>query len=213
MKKTIETNFEEQGYRMTLSAFYEAKLLNKEMGSFFHRSNKKRQERWVKKMVDADISKNGIPEVNPFIEQFEESGGKVNYHLYFIPNIGLTSGLSSSMANGFRKGLKDIDPALCEEVSYAEFYNNAKPTNQDPKLYCCKSLDEESYDLLLDRFGGLNTLYVDVDIDLATIQAHAMGLAEQLKTASDEKTEELLDEIEMWLMTARLKRLSIEEVA
>jgi hypothetical protein len=40
-----------------------------------------------------------------------------------------------------------------------------------------------------------------------------MGLAEQLKTANDEKTEELLDEIEMWLMTARLKRLSIEEVA
>jgi hypothetical protein len=59
----------------------------------------------------------------------------------------------------------------------------------------------------------LNTLYVDIGIDLTTIQAHAMGLAEQLKTASDEKTEELLDEIEMWLMTARLKELSTEEVA
>ena len=101
----------------------------------------------------------------------------------------------------------------CNPLGRGGCQNNAKPTNQDPKLYCCKSLDEESYDLLLDRFGGLNTLYVDIGIDLTTIQAHAMGLAEQLKTASDEKTEELLDEIEMWLMTARLKQLSIEEVA
>ena len=213
MKKTIETNFEEQGYRTMLSAFYESKLLNKEMGSFFHRSNKKRQDKWVNKMVNDDISKNGIPEVNPFIEQFEKSGREVNYHLYFIPNVGLTSGLSSSMADGFRKGLKNIDPELCEEVSYAEFYNNAKPTNQDPKLYCCKNLDEASYDLLLDRFGGLNTLYVDVRLDLATIQAHTMGLAQQLKTANDEKTEELLDEIEMWLMTARAKKESLREFA
>lgn len=213
MKKTIETNMEKEGYRIALSGFYEAKLLNKEMGSFYHRSNKKRQQKWVKAMVDADISKNGIPEVNPFIERFEELGGRINYHLYFIPNVGLTSGLSSSMAFGFRKGLKDIDPALCEEVSYAEFYNNAKPTNQDPKLYCCKNLDEKSYDLLLDRFGGLNTLYVDVRLDLATIQAHTMGLAQQLKTANDEKTEELLDEIEMWLMTARAKKESLREFA
>jgi hypothetical protein len=180
MKTSIETRQDQVNYINMLRLVYLDKLKSGEMGNFYHRSSQKRIDKWVEKTLQEDVLKNGIPEENNLEDYFEERFGKPKITLYWIPNYGLTTGIEPSLSRGIHMGLPPLDEALFEEVSYADFYNNAKETNMEEKHYVCRELDGEMQKLLVAKYG-LSDIYLDAKLEMHMMLDYANDLQEREK--------------------------------
>jgi hypothetical protein len=180
MKTSIETHKDQVNYINMLRLVYLDKLKSGEMGNFFHRSSQKRIDKWVEKTLQEDVLKNGIPEENNLEAYFEEKFGKSKFTLYWIPNYGLATGIEPSLSRGMHMGLPPLDEEIFDEVSYADFYNNAKETNMEEKFYVCRDLDDESQKLLVSKYG-LSDIYVDSNLEMEMMVNYANDLQEREK--------------------------------
>jgi hypothetical protein len=180
MKTSIETHKDQVNYINMLRLVYLDKLKSGEMGNFFHRSSQKRIDKWVEKTLQEDVLKNGIPEENNLEAYFEEKFCKSKFTLYWIPKYGLATGIEPSLSRGMHMGLPPLDEEIFDEVSYADFYNNAKETNMEEKFYVCRDLDDESQKLLVSKYG-LSDIYVDSNLEMEMMVNYANDLQEREK--------------------------------
>jgi hypothetical protein len=87
---------------------------------------------WAEAQALKDIEGNGYPDINPFLESYEQT-----FTLFYTPGLGLSE---------VPKTKKSI-----EAHDANEFYKAVK--EQDPSPWMCDTIDEAMFDILNEKYG------------------------------------------------------------
>lgn len=133
-------NVEKLEYKLQLILIYKGKFYNNHLmyrvtakiSKIIAKVVDKKAMIWAEAQTLKDIEGNGYPDLNPFLENYEQT-----FTLFYTPGLGLSE-------------VPKTEEAI-EAHDANEFYNAVK--EQDPSPWVCDTIDEAMFDILNEKYG------------------------------------------------------------
>ena len=127
-------------YRLQLMMVYKQKFYNNNLiyrisakiSKTIEKVVDKKAMIWAEAQTLKEIEANDYPEVNPFLENYEQT-----FTLFYTPGLGLSE-------------VPKTDEAI-ETHDANEFYNAVR--EQDSSPWVCETIDEAMFDILNEKYG------------------------------------------------------------